>query len=294
MSTAVTPTPALHAAARVERVVVGYDGSPSAQRALAVAIDEAGRRSVPLTLVTAVSGDLVPVQARPRLDAPVREAVQAALDRALSRLGQDRVTSTVAAGGAAEVLLRATRPGDVLVLGCRSHDPLVRAVLGSTSNHVTAHAAVPVTVVPPHKDPVHHRPGTRVVVGVDGSAASVAATRWAAEEATLLGLPLRAVLAVPAPRDPRGQVSGPDAPELQEASAVLGEVLAGCAVDHPDLAVETAVVQGSAVDALLHHADGAHLLVVGSRGRRALRSVLMGSVSRDVLHHSPCPVTVVR
>ncbi|MGJ7440471.1 universal stress protein [Aquipuribacter sp. MA13-6] len=295
MSTALSTEVEGQDAVHVDRVVVGFDGSPSAQQALQVAIDEADRRSVPLTLVTAVEPDPVLALAHPRPGAPALRAAQEGAVAARQRLGEQAVTSTVRGGHPVPVVLEAVRPGDLVVLGCRSHGPLARAVLGSTSSHVAVFAEVPVMVVPPAAGAADEPPpGDRVVVGVDGSALSLAAVRFAVEEAELLGLPLRAVLAVPAPRDPHGQVVGPDEPQLQEAGTLLGEALAGCAVDHPDVRLEPTVVQGSPVDALLEHATGARLLVVGSRGRGALRSAVMGSVSRDVLHRAPCPVTVVR
>jgi nucleotide-binding universal stress UspA family protein len=38
----------------------------------------------------------------------------------------------------------------------------------------------------------------------------------------------------------------------------------------------------------------ADLIVVGSRGRSAFTELVLGSVSGQILHHAPCPVTVVR
>ncbi|WP_327049418.1 universal stress protein [Microbispora sp. NBC_01189] len=53
-------------------------------------------------------------------------------------------------------------------------------------------------------------------------------------------------------------------------------------------------VYGHPVDALIQASRTADLLVVGSRGRGALGSAMLGSVSRGVLHHADCPVAVVR
>lgn len=55
-----------------------------------------------------------------------------------------------------------------------------------------------------------------------------------------------------------------------------------------------AVVEGHPAEALLDAADGADLLVVGSRGRGGFASALLGSVSQHVTHHARCPVVVIR
>src|SRR5680860_624900 len=90
-----------------------------------------------------------------------------------------------------------------------------------------------------------------------------------------------------------GFVSGPDEAVLQDAQTVLGEALAGLGEDHPDLTVEQLLVQTHPVEALMRHARGAQLVVVGTRGRGGLRSMLLGSVSREMLQRAPCPVAVV-
>jgi nucleotide-binding universal stress UspA family protein len=61
--------------------------------------------------------------------------------------------------------------------------------------------------------------------------------------------------------------------------------------------VETSIERGGAPGpALCDSAEalGADVLVVGSRGRGAIRRVLLGSVSTYVVHNAPCPVLVVR
>jgi nucleotide-binding universal stress UspA family protein len=45
---------------------------------------------------------------------------------------------------------------------------------------------------------------------------------------------------------------------------------------------------------LLDEAKSADLIVVGNRGRGELKSLLLGSVSQELVHHAPCPVLVVR
>ena len=70
--------------------------------------------------------------------------------------------------------------------------------------------------------------------------------------------------------------------------------MAGWQEKFPDVAVVHKVVLGHPVPMLVSRAADARLLVVGSHGRGAVRSVLMGSVSHGVLHHASCPVAVVR
>ncbi|MCO4273610.1 universal stress protein [Pseudarthrobacter sp. HLT3-5] len=65
-------------------------------------------------------------------------------------------------------------------------------------------------------------------------------------------------------------------------------------VDSEGVTVTGDVVQGNAADMLLRAAENADLLVVGSRGLGGFTGLLLGSVSTQVLHHSPCPVLVVR
>jgi nucleotide-binding universal stress UspA family protein len=53
------------------------------------------------------------------------------------------------------------------------------------------------------------------------------------------------------------------------------------------------LVEGQPADALCAEAEGAELLVVGSRGLGGFHGLLVGSVSQQCVHHAPCPVVVV-
>lgn len=75
---------------------------------------------------------------------------------------------------------------------------------------------------------------------------------------------------------------------------LLAERLAGWREKYPDVVVDRFVVLDRPVAALLGFAEHAQLLVVGTRGHGALAGALLGSTSQALVHHSPCPVAVVR
>src|SRR5699024_8798009 len=62
---------------------------------------------------------------------------------------------------------------------------------------------------------------------------------------------------------------------------------------HPEIDVTVEVHHGRAADVLVEVAQGADLLVVGSRGRGGFRGMLLGSVSQRVLGRATCPVGVL-
>ena len=79
-----------------------------------------------------------------------------------------------------------------------------------------------------------------------------------------------------------------------EEHQLLAQRLAGWAGKYPDVEVRRVVAQDRPAHALLKQAADAQLVVVGSRGRGGIAGMLLGSVSHSLLHHSPCPVLVVR
>jgi nucleotide-binding universal stress UspA family protein len=80
----------------------------------------------------------------------------------------------------------------------------------------------------------------------------------------------------------------------RDAERTVQEVTSELAAETAAPPVSVRVAVGRAAEALPHAAEGADLLVVGSRGRGGFRSMLLGSVSLACALHSPCPVTVVR
>ena len=135
----------------------------------------------------------------------------------------------------------------------------------------------------------------RIVVGVDGSEASKAALRWAVEEARLRGATLRVVYAwsIPLVLVPGAAVAESDvAPVQADAEQMVDRLVQEVAAD--GVTVEGAAVEGVPASVLVEAAEGADLLVVGSRGHGGFAGLLLGSVSQQCAHHAPCPVVIVR
>ena len=130
-----------------------------------------------------------------------------------------------------------------------------------------------------------------VVVGVDGSAGSLRALAWAAEEARARKTVLKVVFAWTFLDQPEGTFD-PNYGEDQ-ARAKLDEILAGHAAELEGVDVEPTVVNDLPAAALLDQAKGADALVVGSRGLGGFRGLLLGSVSQQIANHAPCAVVIV-
>lgn len=136
-----------------------------------------------------------------------------------------------------------------------------------------------------------------VVAGVDGSAQSVAALRWAARYADATGAVVRAVFAwhypTAAGQPPVGMAPPPVRQETEEMlRSVLDDAVARAFP--ADAAVEKQLSYGHPAQVLIEESKDADLLVVGSSGHGAFTGMLVGSVSIHCVTGAFCPVTVVR
>ena len=170
-------------------------------------------------------------------------------------------------------------------------------MIGSVAAGLTHRAHVPVVVVPSGRTSSDFEAMKRIVVGVDGSPESLTALEWAYSEASASGAKLTVVHAWEYPydvsrssvREIRKPMEHAAIEELRTSLETLGARLTdGSVVIRPKLC------EGAPAAALMGEAQGADLIVVGSRGRGGLRSLLLGSVSRELLHRAPCPVAVIR
>jgi len=136
-----------------------------------------------------------------------------------------------------------------------------------------------------------------VVVGVDGTEASSAAIRVAAQEARYRQAPLIAVMAYNADRTlgvragPPIATPGTGGDQRSAAESNLRNVITdalGTQADHVELRVVAGIAGRQIVEAARE--GGAQLIVLATRGSMSL---LLGTVSQYVLRKAPCPVLVV-
>ncbi|MEV6973081.1 universal stress protein [Kitasatospora sp. NPDC093806] len=136
--------------------------------------------------------------------------------------------------------------------------------------------------------------GQRIVVGIDGSAPSKAALRWAVGQALLTGAAVHAVAAWEYPSLYGWYAPVADDGFEQAARRTLtAEVDEVIGRERP-VEVAESLVLGHAAEVLLEAAEGADLLVLGSRGRGTFARTLLGSVSARCAVHGSCPVVIVR
>ena len=308
----INPDPRDAASARAEvvpptpsgRIVVGVDGNPASTAPLAWAAAEATARGVGLDVVLAWHPPALGLtdDGPGALDPfPFRADAQRILDGEIDLLGE-RIAgldtrATAVEGRAAATLIEHSQGAAMLVVGTRGRS-LLGLSLGSVSRQCAAHAHCPVVVVPPKWS----RAGTltRIVVGVDGSAGSARALRWAAEAARIHDATLDIVHAwqaiQPVP-DISGMVFALDRDLLEKASQELLDEMAAAALSAAPLApgrVRLLPVEGYPAGALHAAAADADLLVVGSRGRGGFARLLLGSAAEQCLHRAPVPVAVIR
>lgn len=143
-------------------------------------------------------------------------------------------------------------------------------------------------------------PAGSILVGVDGSEAGSRAVRWATDQARLEHRPLVLVHATSPLVGPWAGEPGFDTTRVLEAITKEGEDLledtyAELHLDEDDdLVVHRQFLQADPRQVLIDLSLDAAMIVLGSRGRGAVQSLLLGSVSVAVSQHASCPVVVMR
>jgi nucleotide-binding universal stress UspA family protein len=272
----------------MRKIVVGIDGSESAAAALRWAAQEAQLHGASLTAVMAWTLLGQPADAfTPTYG--FDEAIGTARDHVRRAAIPVEADVVAPCDLPAAALVDACADADLVVVGSRGRGGFRSLLLGSVSAAVAERAPCAVCVV----RGTGHVAGP-VVVGVDGSVQSERSLRWAVDEARLRGVSLELVHAWEGASAPAfGLPAVVPLPHAEEAAEHrLTEVMRE--LDLQGVVVHRHLAEGSPAGVLVDWSEIASVVVVGSRGRGGLASVLLGSTSRHLLHHASCPVVVVR
>lgn len=276
-------------------IVVGYDGRLEGRDAVALGASLARALDEPLLIASVYQS---PETALGLSAAELRAlAEQTAADGAAqARADLERRHVAVLGRSPAQGLhdfVEEERP-TAIVVGSSHRGPHGRVIAGRVASRLFAGSPCPIAVAPrgyARRDDMQLR---SIGVGFDDSPESWNAIQRAAALGVAAGATLRVIHAL------HPVIAPPMAPEESErltrdlrASRERALSRAAASVSQ-DLHAETTLLVGDPVLVLEHEASrGLDLLVLGARGYGPLRRVLLGSVSTEVVCHSPCPVMVV-
>ncbi|WP_300342677.1 universal stress protein [Nesterenkonia sp.] len=295
-------------------ILIGFDGSDHAIRALHWGAVEALRRNLPVTVMTAFTV--------PRLISGYVDSTTEVTGDSLARQGAEQVLEEardllqdfpgdahyhVEYGDAAGVLVAHSSDAEVAVVGARGRGGFIGRVLGSVSSALPAHASCPTVIVDRSYEPYHAEGQDRftaqddrpVSVGMDQSRGAKIAALHAAQAAADHQVPLRVVMAIP-PLDgallwypelgPREEEAERRRRELEDRLQTQVQWLSQ---HFENLVITPYLADGLPVEVLREETKRAQLTVVGTRGRGSLASALLGSTSSGVIMHASGPVMVV-
>lgn len=283
-------------------ILVAVDGSAESDAAVRWATREAVLREVGITLFHVVPPVIVswPVGSlQTSFNEWQTENAEHVIDQAqktvqsnLTGAEQPDLRTRVVYSAIVPTLVDASKTAQMVVVGSRGMGAVGRTILGSVSNGLVHHARCPVAVV--HADDAQAPDvSSPVLLGIDGSPASEAATALAFDEASRRGVELVALhtwsdlAAIP--------FMGLDWRQFEEEGhELLAERLAGWQERYPDVTVRRSVVYDRPARALVDASQQAQLVVVGSHGRGGFTGMLLGSVGAAVARDAHAPVVVVR
>ncbi len=282
-------------------VLAGIDGSADGVAAAYYAAELAERHDAPLRLVHVFEsffsgyGPVMVAGAYAIAEDQVRQSAEEQLESIAAQIraahpGLD-VQAQLHDGMVAATLIDLSVDADVTVVGSRGRGGFAGLLLGSVSAQVAAHGHGPVVVVRPAPDA-----DGPIVVGYDGSEPAQGALAYGVREALAQKKPL--VVANVYWEEPWGfhhaPAEDPHVTAQRKAEALIADGLELYVDEHPDLVVETRLLHSlSAEYSLTEESALASLTVVGCRGRGGFAGLLLGSVSRTLIHHAAGPIAVI-
>lgn len=287
------------------RVLIATDGSPSARNAVLLVRSLSWPQTTrvrlleifpPVPSFVAIGGD----RQLDRDDTYERDTV-AKLAAPLYREGLVIDEEYIRGEGVANLIVDDARAwgADLIVSGSRGHGPLATLLLGSVAAAVSERAPCPILVA-------RRATCSRILFAEDGSDGAFEARGVLAKWPIFKGMQLKVVSVAHVDRPLR---SGITAAVFEDARQAEADTLMEARAAHEHLAKESAEqlrLAGLLAQAELRTGDAAaeivaaaeswnaDLIVVGSRGRRAIARAVLGSVARSVLQSAKCSVLVIR
>ncbi|HEY0247742.1 MAG TPA: universal stress protein [Gryllotalpicola sp.] len=281
----------------VDEVVLGWKPTESAGAALEWILQRIDRLAAPLTLLTVFDQKK---QYDEATRAGVAERAEAVAAEVRAMHPSITVTTERVDGDPAQLLAGRTSPETLVVVGTDRRRGLSVKYAFSFGARLAARAKGPVALIP-HGDSSGgsgSEPRSGVVVGVDGTPASLAAARVAARIALARGAEELVVVHVwQEPTPWQDAYLPPDDAFLDSLQKVhqdvLDESVAQFAAEWPELPITTKLVHGLAPWGLLDQAAQGSLLVVGTHASRGIQRFFLGSVSHTVVLNLEGPTIVV-
>lgn len=277
-------------------IVVGFDGSAASRGAIETAAKIAATHGWPVHVVsvlpsmssyrlTRAAGFAVDTD---KLRIQLRES--AICDAIANAPGRDCWTHGVVIGKAAEEIAKSAdeRAAHLIILGRSQRRGVERLLVGETTTNVVRCSTIPVLLV----DGDTQKPST-VVAAVDFRVASARAAAVGLELLGRSGTLYLVHVEEPVEVFPDGTLA-PESENPSEVTELFHRLLAMLKVP-PDVVVETIVLSGAPVPALIEFSErvGADLLAVGSRRLTAMARVIMGSVSVGLARKLELPLVIV-
>lgn len=287
-------------------IVVGFDTSEESKNAVTWAAIVAQRRNAPLTVVTATGAPQPSRErsTRAKVEDPSQQSAQEGAQIASEVAPGVEVNATMVDDSPTAAFERMSSDAQLIVLGHRGAGALRFGQLGSVALSVANHARCPVAIIRGEARTLPNE-GFPSVVAVDGSHHSEIALDQAAQWAMETNSKLRIVSAWSIPSTVSWAGLAPGAVDTtsteqrlqgaeQSAREVVTEAEQRVKNAHPNLVTEGLVGRGQPADVIVKAAEEASLIVIGARGRGGIASLLLGSVSREVVEHARAPVYIVR
>ncbi len=231
--------------------------------------------------------------------AEMAAAAQEAAEKFVAELDDDVLQEPpiVDHGDAGAVLVEVARDAELLVVGTRGRGPVRANVIGSVARHCADHTPVPLVIVPCPDALVPAASSERVVVGVDGSDNSLAALRWAVENAAD-NAEITAIAAWQTPVDGpilygvnRFDLKALKAAARATVNETADKICTELGVDESRITRE--IAEGDPRWVLLNRSETSDLLVLGQRGRTGLSHFFLGSTTTALVHRPHCPTAVI-